>query len=137
MSDDSRPLSDEERAELEQLRAEKARRQKEERARRERAELEQLRAQKRQAQKGGHTGSSYDNEPPMKSAEQLEEERQRREQQRVEAIRDAHDAELRERGREFMEPGDDLRMPKGQKLVILGVIIVVVLFVLMSVFGGH
>ncbi|MGN0286167.1 MAG: hypothetical protein ACI4B6_00655 [Atopobiaceae bacterium] len=137
MSDDSRPLSDEERAELEQLRAEKARRQQEERDRRERAELEQLRAQKRQAQKEGHATSSYDNEPPMKSAEQLEEERERREQQRVEAIRDARDAELRERGREFMEPGDDLRMPKGQKLVILGVVVVVVIFVLMSVFGGH
>ena len=40
------PLTDEERAELEELRAEKARREEEERARRERAELEALRAEK-------------------------------------------------------------------------------------------
>ena len=40
------PLTDAERAELEELRAEKARREEEERARRERAELEELRAQK-------------------------------------------------------------------------------------------
>lgn len=46
MSDvDSRPLSDAERAELEMLRAEKARREQAERDRRERAELESLRAQ--------------------------------------------------------------------------------------------
>ena len=40
------PLTDEERSELEELRAEKARREEEERARRERAELEALRAEK-------------------------------------------------------------------------------------------
>ncbi len=46
MSDfDSTPLSDDERAELEALRAEKARREEAERARRERAELEALRAE--------------------------------------------------------------------------------------------
>ena len=40
------PLTDEERAELEELRAEKTRREEEERARRERAELEALRAER-------------------------------------------------------------------------------------------
>ena len=40
------PLTDGERAELEELRAEKARREEEERARRERAELEALRAER-------------------------------------------------------------------------------------------
>ena len=40
------PLTDEERAELEELRAEKARREEEERARRDRAELEALRAER-------------------------------------------------------------------------------------------
>lgn len=40
------PLTDEERAELEELRAEKARREERARARRERAELEQLRAER-------------------------------------------------------------------------------------------
>ena len=48
---DSDPLSAEERAELEQLRAEKAARAAEEKARRERAELEALRAEMSRAQK--------------------------------------------------------------------------------------
>ena len=43
---DARPLTDEERAELEALRAEKAHREEQERARRERAELEALRAER-------------------------------------------------------------------------------------------
>ena len=43
------PLSDNERAELEALRAEKARREEEERARQERAELEALRAEQQRA----------------------------------------------------------------------------------------
>lgn len=46
MTDQNTPLSDEERAELEALRAEKARREEEERARKERAELEALRAER-------------------------------------------------------------------------------------------
>lgn len=45
MTDQNTPLSDEERAELEALRAEKARREEEERTRKERAELEALRAE--------------------------------------------------------------------------------------------
>lgn len=45
MTDQNTPLSDEERAELEALRAEKARREEEKRARKERAELEALRAE--------------------------------------------------------------------------------------------
>lgn len=45
MTDQNTPLSDEERAELETLRAEKARREEEERVRKERAELEALRAE--------------------------------------------------------------------------------------------
>lgn len=50
MTDQNTPLSDEERAELEALRAEKARREEEERARMERAELEALRAERAAAQ---------------------------------------------------------------------------------------
>ena len=45
MTDQNTPLSDEERAELEALRAEKARREEEDRVRKERAELEALRAE--------------------------------------------------------------------------------------------
>ncbi len=52
MSDfDSTPLSDDERAELEALRAEKARREEAERARRERDELEALRAEAKPSQR--------------------------------------------------------------------------------------
>ena len=46
------PLSDDERAELEALRAEKTRREEEERARQERAELEALRAEQQRAEAG-------------------------------------------------------------------------------------
>ena len=46
---DASPLRDDERAELEALRAEKARREEEERARQERAELEALRAEQQRA----------------------------------------------------------------------------------------
>lgn len=52
MSDfDSTPLSDDERAELEALRAEKVRREEAERARRDRAELEALRAEAKPSQR--------------------------------------------------------------------------------------
>ncbi len=47
------PLSDDERAELEALRAEKARREEEERARQERAELEALRAEAAKTREAG------------------------------------------------------------------------------------
>ena len=47
---ESQPLSDEERAELEELRAEKARREEQEKARREREELTALRAERAKAQ---------------------------------------------------------------------------------------
>ena len=45
---ESQPLSDEERAELEELRAEKVRREEQEKARREREELAALRAERHQ-----------------------------------------------------------------------------------------
>ena len=47
---ESQPLSDEERAELEELRAEKARREAQEEARREREELAALRAERTKAE---------------------------------------------------------------------------------------
>lgn len=53
---DARPLTDEERAELEALRAEKAHREEQERARRERAELEALRAERREVEEAPVAG---------------------------------------------------------------------------------
>jgi len=86
-------LSDEERAELEALRAEKAARKKAEQDARERAELEALRKER-------------------DAKEALAR------QARQEAEQDARDAQLRERNRQLMEPDDDLRMPLAQKLVL-------------------
>lgn len=55
---DSQPLSDEERAELEELRAEKARREAQEEARREREELAALRAERAKAEEAAASGAS-------------------------------------------------------------------------------
>ncbi len=109
MSNDAMPLSDEERAELEQLRAEKAMREEQERARRERAELEQLRAQKNGRQ------------------QQVSSVQERAESARI------HEA--RERGRRLMEPDDDLSMPLGQKIVLTVMAIIVIVIVATVVFG--
>lgn len=55
---ESQPLSDEERAELEELRAEKARREAREEARREREELAVLRAEREKAEEAAAKGAS-------------------------------------------------------------------------------
>lgn len=55
---ESQPLSDEERAELEELRAEKARREAQEEARREREELAVLRAEREKAEEAAAKGAS-------------------------------------------------------------------------------
>lgn len=55
---DSQPLSDEERAELEELRAEKARREEQEKARREREELAALRAEHAKAEEAAAKAAS-------------------------------------------------------------------------------
>ncbi len=100
MADQDAPLSDEERAELESLRAEKAAREEEAKARQEREEIARLRAEKAEA------------------------ERRKAEDERVERAR--------EHGRELMEPDDDLSMPKGQKLVLLGIAVLAVALVVMT-----
>lgn len=94
------PLTDEERAELERLRAEKAAREQAARNAAQKAELESLRAEQAEA-------------------EQM-----------------ARDAERRERAREYMEPDEDLKMPLGQKLVLLVLTIIVAVFVMSFVGGG-
>ncbi len=101
---DTSGLTDEERAELEQLRAEKAARESAARDAAERAELERLRAQR--------------------AASEQERAAERR------------DAAARERGRRLMQPDDEeLRMPLGQKVVILAVVGVVVVWLLATVLG--
>ena len=98
------PLSDEERSELERLRAEKAAREEAQEAARERLELERLKAEK------------------------AANEKEAAEQRRI--------AEAREKGRQLMEPDDDdLRMPKGQKIVIAAVVIVAAVWLLAMALG--
>lgn len=97
-------LTDEERAELEQLRAEKAARQQAEKDAAERAELEHLRAQR--------------------AADEAER-----------AAR-AREAQARERGRALMEPDeDDLKMPLGQKIVILAIVGVAAVWLAVTILG--
>lgn len=113
MSDQTAPLTDEERAELEQLRAEKAARLEAEQARQERAELERLRAESAEAR--GQVRAS------QTSVQGTAED------ERVRAAR--------ERGRKLMEPGDDLSMPTGQKIVLVAIALIVVAVIATIVFG--
>ena len=105
MSQVDAPLTDAERAELEQLRAEKAEREERERIRRERAELEQLRAE---------------HNAPKTSVRTREDEAA---------------VAARERARRLMEPGDDLSMPLAQKIVLGGLLIVVIAILAMYFLG--
>ena len=114
MADQAQPLSDEERAELEALRAEKAERERQEQAVRERAELEALRAERAQAQQ------SQAVRQPRPAA---------RVARRAGDAEDRRIREQRERGAQLMEPDDDLRMPLGQK-VVLAVLALLVLIVI-------
>ena len=104
-------LTDEERAELEALRAEKAQREEAAAAARERAELEALRAER-------------------DAAAAAREERER------EAATDARIQEIRDRNAKIMEPGDDLSMPLGQKITLI-VIFGIVIAVSLWFFGGR
>lgn len=65
---ESQPLSDEERAELEELRAEKARREAQEEARREREELAALRAERAKAEEAAASAASAPAPAPKPSA---------------------------------------------------------------------
>lgn len=113
MADEAQPLTDEERAELEALRAEKAVREARELAERERAELEALRAERTQP-------------API----------QLRPARRVESADDRRIREARERGARLMEPDDDLRMPIGQKVVLAVLALLVGIIVVMHFLVG-
>ena len=65
---ESQPLSDEERAELEELRAEKARREEQEKARREREELAALRAERAKAEEAAANAAPAPKPQPKKAA---------------------------------------------------------------------
>lgn len=99
MSDDARPLTDEERAELESLRAEKAQRENARRIQAERIELERLKAEQ----------ATHDEDARIRA--------------------------LKERNAKIMEPGDDLKMPLGQKVVLFGVLLIAVIIMLVMALG--
>ncbi len=103
MDENKGTLTDEERKELEELRAEKRARAKREQEARDAAELNQLR-----------------------------EEKKRSELDKAEAERIAAQ---REKGRELMEPDDDLHMPLGQKIVLVVVAAIAVAFILSIILG--
>ncbi|MGI6755799.1 MAG: hypothetical protein ACOX4F_07310 [Atopobiaceae bacterium] len=137
MADESAPLSSEERAELEELRREKAQREAAEKNRRERAELERLRREKEaQATPRTHEGARVRDMPAREreQARQAQAARTREEVLREQAARTREEA-ARERGRKLMEPDDDLRMPQGQKLVLLGVALLALFMVLAMIFN--
>ena len=106
MSDAQDALSAEERAELEELRREKAAREQAQAAARDRAELNQLKAERaRLAQ---------------------------------EAETDRHIAEVRAQGRQLMEPDEDdedIRMPLGQKIVLIAVFALAAALLLVTILG--
>lgn len=106
MADDG-GLTDEERAELEQLRAEKAARQRSQQAARERAELEELKAEKRRA--------AQDAQQDARIAQARAKGR---------ALMEPDEAD------------DDIHMPTGQKVVLAAIFAVAALVVLMAIFGG-
>lgn len=114
-------LTDEERAELEALRAEKERR-----------ELEELRAEKAravQAEAQTQAESAAVDEDAQLMAAQQRAARQvaQREAEQIRRIQ-----EQRAKGRALMEPDEDdedIKMPLGQKIVIATVVILAVIFV--------
>ena len=114
-------LTDEERAELEALRAEKERR-----------ELEELRAEKAravQAEAHAQAESAAAHEDVQLAAAQQRAARQaaQREAEQIRRIQ-----EQRAKGRALMEPDEDdedIKMPLGQKIVIATVVILAVIFV--------
>lgn len=103
---DQPTLSDEERAELEQLRAEKVAREKAQAEAAQRAELEQLRAEQARSQA-----------------------------EAAEAARIAAERERGRKLMEPDEDDEDVKMPVGQKIVLGVIALVAVVMVLLQVFG--
>lgn len=46
-----------------------------------------------------------------------------------------HEQAQRERGRKLMEPDDDLKMPLGQKITIVAVVGLAIIFILVNIFS--
>lgn len=121
MADEAQPLTVEERAELEALRAEKAARLEREKAERERAELERLRAERAQAQAAPAQQAAAKTAAPAAAARRGA----------ADAAEERRIREARERGEKLMMPDDDLRMPMGQKIVLATIAVLIILAVIM------
>lgn len=136
---DTQPLTDEERAELEELRAEKARREAEERARREREELAALRAEKARAD--ASSGPAVKASASAPTAAQPE-------PKRVPSVKHASKAQAEAPSRDDMtfaqrmvtseapKAEDELPgMPPAQKIIIVLALIALVAFIITMVMG--
>lgn len=124
MAQEAQPLSDDERAELEALRAEKAAREQREQAARERAELEALRAEQARETPGQKQAAAAPAPAPAQAARKAD----AAEVQRIK--------EARARGAQLMEPDDDLRMPLGQKVVLAVLAVLVAIVIGMNLLVG-
>lgn len=129
---DAIPLTEEERAELERLRAEKAQREREERDRRERAELERLRAESREAVTSSPAGGRVDRPEPAA---------QRRPDPSVQSDPQPEELTFGQRMVTTPEAKDDDDVPgmaPAQKIIIAFALLVVVaggLWIFLN--GGH
>jgi cobalamin biosynthesis Mg chelatase CobN len=143
---DATPLSEDERRELEELRAQRRAREEAERARAEREELERLRAEEAMA------AAKRDAPLEVQRAEQSAVATAKRSPSQADpradrpnvttaankqpvSQEDLRAQAARERGKKLMEPGDDLSMPLGQKLVLLVVFLAVVGFAIAIAFS--
>lgn len=93
----------------------------------ERSELEKLRTEKT-AREEAQAAARERAELERLKAEKAANEKDAAERQRI--------AQAREKGRQLMEPDDeDLRMPKGQKIVIAVVVVVAAVWLLAMALG--
>lgn len=125
----SQALSDDERRELEALRAEKAARI----MREERRELEELRAEKSKAASQDTTRSRASRTDAVSASAHPASHAHTT---RARNAHDLHMAEIRAKNAKLMEPDEDLRMPLAQKIVLLGLFVLVVGIILVMQLGG-
>lgn len=92
----------------------------------ERAELEALRAEKAKREEA---------ERARRERSELERLKAERARSAREREKDERTRQIREHNAKLMEPDDDLRMPVGQKLVLMALLFAVVAIVLAMTFG--
>lgn len=131
---ESQPLSDEERAELEELRAEKARREEQEKARREREELAALRAERAKADEAAAKAAS---EPAPAAPKPQPKKAARPKPVDSKPSRDEMTfAQRMVTSKEPVDEDDIPGMPPAQKLIIALALIGFIVFMGYTITGG-